>query len=214
MSLVGDNASVLLPIMFPALYKNSKSHWNKTIHGLIYNALKVFMEMNQTLFDECTKKYKEDMEAEEEKLENKQKIWDKIYAQAKQNKLVNENQELKDQLNNAIQLDKNSNVYSKQNLLLDDEDNDILSGINNGSSDKNHNDNENSNENKGAGDAPNKNDHGKDINPRIGTTEGGKNPAGKRLVRRKSELPQDASTQKALSAYHRHDKEGLNKQEE
>ena len=27
--------------MFPPLYKNSKSHWNKTIHGLIYNALKV-----------------------------------------------------------------------------------------------------------------------------------------------------------------------------
>ena len=40
--------------MFPALYKNSKSHWNKTIHGLIYNALKLFMEMNQKLFDECT----------------------------------------------------------------------------------------------------------------------------------------------------------------
>ena len=57
MSLVADNAEVLLPIMFPALYQNSKSHWNKTIHGLIYNALKVFMEMNQDLFDECTKKY-------------------------------------------------------------------------------------------------------------------------------------------------------------
>ena len=38
MSLISDNASVILPIMFPALYKNSKSHWNKTIHGLIYNA--------------------------------------------------------------------------------------------------------------------------------------------------------------------------------
>jgi serine/threonine-protein phosphatase 2A regulatory subunit B' len=33
MSLISDNASVILPIMFPALYKNSKSHWNKTIHG-------------------------------------------------------------------------------------------------------------------------------------------------------------------------------------
>jgi serine/threonine-protein phosphatase 2A regulatory subunit B' len=58
MSLICDNASVILPIMFPALYKNSKSHWNKTIHGLIYNALKLFMEMNQKLFDECTQQYK------------------------------------------------------------------------------------------------------------------------------------------------------------
>ena len=29
MSLICDNAAVILPIMFPALYKNSKSHWNK-----------------------------------------------------------------------------------------------------------------------------------------------------------------------------------------
>ena len=58
MSLISDNAATILPIMFPALYRNSKNHWNKTIHGLIYNALKLFMEMNQKLFDECTQKYK------------------------------------------------------------------------------------------------------------------------------------------------------------
>ena len=90
--------------MFPPLYRNSKSHWNKTIHGLIYNALKdrlepyfnsiwqqnqpsvlfssiiksnfykitffkyknslilkkIFMEMDQHLFDECTTAYKSD----------------------------------------------------------------------------------------------------------------------------------------------------------
>ena len=210
MSLVGDNASVLLPIMFPALYKNSKSHWNKTIHGLIYNALKVFMEMNQTLFDECTKKYKEDMDAEEGKLEIQQKTWDRIYEQAKMNKLVNEHSELKEQLNNAIQMDKNSNIYSQTQLLSDDDElNDLLQP---GGGSK---DNNNDNNNKGAGDAPSKNDgHGKDINQKVQTVSNGKNPAGKRLVRRKSELPQDASTQGALSAYNRHDKEGLNRQEE
>ncbi|PWA25487.1 hypothetical protein CCH79_00019859 [Gambusia affinis] len=30
MSLISDNAAKILPIMFPALYKNSKSHWNKS----------------------------------------------------------------------------------------------------------------------------------------------------------------------------------------
>lgn len=86
MSLISDNAQTILPIMFPSLYKNSKSHWNKwvdlsssfglyyrillyiysfvsfihrTIHGLIYNALKLFMEMNQKLFDECSQNYKQ-----------------------------------------------------------------------------------------------------------------------------------------------------------
>lgn len=34
MSLISDNAAKILPIMFPALYKNSKSHWNKYSHTL------------------------------------------------------------------------------------------------------------------------------------------------------------------------------------
>uniref|UniRef100_A0A1B0DL45 Serine/threonine protein phosphatase 2A regulatory subunit n=1 Tax=Phlebotomus papatasi TaxID=29031 RepID=A0A1B0DL45_PHLPP len=60
MSLISENSQVILPIMFPSLYRNSKTHWNKTIHGLIYNALKLFMEMNQKLFDECNKNFKQE----------------------------------------------------------------------------------------------------------------------------------------------------------
>jgi serine/threonine-protein phosphatase 2A regulatory subunit B' len=30
----------------------------RTIHGMVYNALKLFMEINPTLFDECTNNYK------------------------------------------------------------------------------------------------------------------------------------------------------------
>ncbi len=29
MSLITENAAIILPIMFPALYKNTKTHWNK-----------------------------------------------------------------------------------------------------------------------------------------------------------------------------------------
>ena len=39
---------------------NSQICFCRTIHGLIYNALKLFMEMNQKLFDECTQQYKPD----------------------------------------------------------------------------------------------------------------------------------------------------------
>jgi serine/threonine-protein phosphatase 2A regulatory subunit B' len=27
--LMAENVTVILPIMFPALYKNSKTHWNR-----------------------------------------------------------------------------------------------------------------------------------------------------------------------------------------
>ena len=85
MSLISDNASVILPIMFPALYKNSKSHWNKTIHGLIYNALKLFMEMNQKLFDECTQQYKLEQKKEKEKAKQRIEAWTRLDKLARNN---------------------------------------------------------------------------------------------------------------------------------
>jgi len=85
MSLISDNASTILPIMFPSLYKNSKSHWNKTIHGLIYNALKLFMEMNQKLFDECTQQYKQERQSEKQKNKDRDEAWQKIESLAHRN---------------------------------------------------------------------------------------------------------------------------------
>ncbi|XP_054265706.1 serine/threonine-protein phosphatase 2A 56 kDa regulatory subunit gamma isoform-like isoform X3 [Macrosteles quadrilineatus] len=78
MSLISDNAAVILPIMFPSLYRNSKSHWNKTIHGLIYNALKLFMEMNQKLFDECTQQYKQERQKEKERQREREDMWGRV----------------------------------------------------------------------------------------------------------------------------------------
>ncbi|CAH0385463.1 unnamed protein product [Bemisia tabaci] len=85
MSLIGDNAAVILPIMFPSLYRNSKSHWNKTIHGLIYNALKLFMEMNQKLFDECSQQYKLERQKEKEKQKEREQAWNRVESLAKKN---------------------------------------------------------------------------------------------------------------------------------
>ncbi|KAK2191934.1 hypothetical protein NP493_42g07023 [Ridgeia piscesae] len=83
-SLISDNASTVVPIMFPALYK-SKEHWNKTIHGLIYNALKLFMEMNQKLFDDCTQQYKVERQKDKERLKEREDAWIKLTNLAKSN---------------------------------------------------------------------------------------------------------------------------------
>lgn len=84
-SLVQDHTRVILPIMFPPLYRNSKSHWNKTIHGLIYNALKLFMEMDQHLFDECTTAYKAERQKEKQVLVQREEAWKKIHSKALEN---------------------------------------------------------------------------------------------------------------------------------
>ncbi|KAI1329007.1 protein phosphatase 2A regulatory B subunit [Xylariaceae sp. FL0255] len=58
-NLVSDNVEIILPIMFAPLYENSKGHWNRTIHGMVYNAMKLFMEINPQLFDDCSHDYNE-----------------------------------------------------------------------------------------------------------------------------------------------------------
>ncbi|XP_017768523.1 PREDICTED: serine/threonine-protein phosphatase 2A 56 kDa regulatory subunit gamma isoform-like isoform X2 [Nicrophorus vespilloides] len=85
MSLVSENAAEIIPIMFPSLYRNSKSHWNKTIHGLIYNALKLFMEMNQKLFDECSQQYKQERQKERERQHKRDELWLQVESLAARN---------------------------------------------------------------------------------------------------------------------------------
>uniref|UniRef100_A0A7E4ZRT1 Serine/threonine protein phosphatase 2A regulatory subunit n=1 Tax=Panagrellus redivivus TaxID=6233 RepID=A0A7E4ZRT1_PANRE len=86
MSQINENAQVILPIMFPALYRNSgNNHWNKTITGLVYNALKLFMEDNQKLFDTCTQNFNKQRELEKQTQALKQKKWTDLEQAARNN---------------------------------------------------------------------------------------------------------------------------------
>ncbi|KAI7522136.1 Serine/threonine-protein phosphatase 2A 56 kDa regulatory subunit delta, partial [Hortaea werneckii] len=85
-NLVSDNVDVILPIMFAPLYENSKGHWNRTIHGMVYNAMKLFMEVNPQLFDECSHEYTEQQNNAEAVKQNRQAKWDRLAALAEQMK--------------------------------------------------------------------------------------------------------------------------------
>jgi len=174
MSLVSDNANVILPIMFPSLYKNSKSHWNKTIHGLIYNALKLFMEMNQKLFDECAKKYKEDKQREKEKIKEKHRAWQKIATLAVNNPIVDQVYEVNPQLKDELPL---LAVHGTDDCSI------IQTNVSNGETER--------------------------IDPgslaQLKRNEVANAAAKDELARRKSCLPQDATTIRALQQHQRAD---------
>ncbi|RXN16316.1 serine threonine- phosphatase 2A 56 kDa regulatory subunit epsilon isoform isoform X3 [Labeo rohita] len=78
MSLIEENSSVILPIMFASLYRISKEHWNPAISALIYNVLKAFMEMNSALFDELAANYKSDRQRERKKDKEREDLWRKL----------------------------------------------------------------------------------------------------------------------------------------
>ncbi|CAG5117547.1 unnamed protein product [Candidula unifasciata] len=89
MNLIEENSSVVLPIMFPALYRISKEHWNQTIVALVYNVLKTFMEMNSKLFDELTANYKSERQKEKKKEKDREELWkrlDRLEISSKRNK--------------------------------------------------------------------------------------------------------------------------------
>ncbi|XP_024938843.1 serine/threonine-protein phosphatase 2A 56 kDa regulatory subunit epsilon isoform isoform X2 [Cephus cinctus] len=78
MSLIEENNHVIMGIMFPALYRISKEHWNHTIIALVYNVLKTFMEMNSKLFDELTASYKSERQKEKKREKERDELWKKL----------------------------------------------------------------------------------------------------------------------------------------
>ncbi|KAL0946987.1 hypothetical protein HGRIS_013133 [Hohenbuehelia grisea] len=77
-NLMSDNLAIILPIVFPALYNNSRSHWNRTIHGMVYNALKLFMEINPELFDESMQQYRQQRVEEQQRAVHRYESWQKM----------------------------------------------------------------------------------------------------------------------------------------
>ncbi|AQK78417.1 serine/threonine protein phosphatase 2A 57 kDa regulatory subunit B' theta isoform [Zea mays] len=62
--LIKQNNKVILPIIFPALERNTKGHWNQAVQSLSLNVRKIFMDHDPALFEECHKKFEEE-EAQE-----------------------------------------------------------------------------------------------------------------------------------------------------
>lgn len=83
--LIAQNRTVVLPIIFEALEKNIKSHWNQAVHGLTVNVRKMFMEMDAELFEDCQRQY-EEREAKAKEVEEQRELnWKRLADAAAQN---------------------------------------------------------------------------------------------------------------------------------
>ncbi|KAG9250242.1 phosphatase 2A regulatory B subunit-domain-containing protein [Emericellopsis atlantica] len=88
-NLVSDNVEIILPIMFAPLYENSKGHWNRTIHGMVYNAMKLFMEINPQLFDDCSHEYTEQQNSAAAREAMRERKWAALAERAEQQREIN-----------------------------------------------------------------------------------------------------------------------------
>ena len=56
---------------------------------MVYNAMKLFMEINPQLFDDCSHEYTEMQNTSEQRTANRLKKWDQLAEQAKKKQLEN-----------------------------------------------------------------------------------------------------------------------------
>lgn len=169
LSLISENVAIILPIMFPALYM-SKEHWNKTIHGLIYNALKLFMEMNQKLFDDCTMQYKAERQREKERNKQRDDAWNKVQNLAMTNPKFKAISVLKSPTDSVPRAPENNRHKNNSNSVTEEEG-DVVASLDRLESEA------------------------KELQKKKGKE--------KPLLRRKSELPHDVTTLKALETHKR-----------
>uniref|UniRef100_A0A2P2MTT5 Serine/threonine protein phosphatase 2A regulatory subunit n=1 Tax=Rhizophora mucronata TaxID=61149 RepID=A0A2P2MTT5_RHIMU len=69
-NLIKQNHKVILPIMFAALERNTRNHWNQAVQSLTLNVRKIFNDIDPEFFEECWVKYQED-ETQEKEIESK-----------------------------------------------------------------------------------------------------------------------------------------------
>jgi serine/threonine-protein phosphatase 2A regulatory subunit B' len=58
----------------------------RTIHGMVYNAMKLFMEINPQLFDDCSHDYTEHQNTAEAREQARENKWKALVEQAKLHK--------------------------------------------------------------------------------------------------------------------------------
>lgn len=89
-TLITQNRKIILPIIFPALENNTRSHWNQAVHSLTLNVRKIFIDADQALFDECLAKFQEEEMKGKEKLEKRELTWKRLEDMAASKAVSNE----------------------------------------------------------------------------------------------------------------------------
>ncbi|XAR58253.1 hypothetical protein NMG60_11026671 [Bertholletia excelsa] len=77
-NLIKQNRKIILPIIFPALEKNARSHWNQAVQSLTLNVRKMFSDIDTELFQDCLVKFQEDEAREEEIKMKREATWKRL----------------------------------------------------------------------------------------------------------------------------------------
>ncbi|XP_062225961.1 serine/threonine protein phosphatase 2A 57 kDa regulatory subunit B' theta isoform-like [Phragmites australis] len=77
-NLIKQNYKVLLPIIYPALERNARDHWNQAVRSLTLNVRKIFSDHDSAFFGECIQKFDNDELKQEESNLKREVLWKRL----------------------------------------------------------------------------------------------------------------------------------------
>lgn len=77
-SLIAYNRHVILPLIFPALERNTRNHWNQAVLNLTVNMKKMFSEMDNELVISCQGIFDEEEAKVRTEAEKRKVIWERL----------------------------------------------------------------------------------------------------------------------------------------
>ncbi|KAF3783613.1 B'GAMMA Serine/threonine protein phosphatase 2A regulatory subunit B' gamma isoform [Nymphaea thermarum] len=90
LNLITQNRKVILPIIFPAMERTTRSHWNQAVQSLTLNVRKIFSDVDHELFEECLIKFQEDESKEKEIQQKRLSTWVRLEEVAASKAISNE----------------------------------------------------------------------------------------------------------------------------
>ncbi|ETV86374.1 hypothetical protein H257_02754 [Aphanomyces astaci] len=81
-NLVAVHRVEILPLIFGSLYRNCDKHWNTTVQSLTFNVLKLLMEMDSQLFDQCSAQLDEREGKQQHTCEERRRKWLQLETRA------------------------------------------------------------------------------------------------------------------------------------
>ncbi|XP_030534074.2 serine/threonine protein phosphatase 2A 57 kDa regulatory subunit B' kappa isoform [Rhodamnia argentea] len=80
--LIAHNRQVIMPIVFPALEKNARGHWNHAVLNLTLSVKRMFAEMDEEMFLSCLAQSQEDEERLRLAVEKRNAAWERLETAA------------------------------------------------------------------------------------------------------------------------------------
>eukprot|EP00047_Mylnosiga_fluctuans_P005283 m.239583 g.239583 ORF g.239583 m.239583 type:complete len:602 (+) comp13499_c0_seq1:51-1856(+) len=85
LQMIQEFSSESIPILFPALSRNMKAHWNRTIHNLMLAAMRALIEIDAEVFEQCSAQFRLEIAQDKARSDQREAVWRQLESLASRN---------------------------------------------------------------------------------------------------------------------------------